>query len=94
MIREVMNVQEVSEYLGLGVTKVYQMVERRAIPASRVGRQYRFLKRVIDAWLMHNIILKDPGFFKLLSSAQKDFVTAGYTQEDIENAVQKVRKKK
>ena len=90
-----MDVQEVSEYLGLGITKVYQLIERRAIPASKVGsRQYRFLKRAVDAWLVRNIIMKDPEFFKLLAQAQGDFVKAGYTKKDLKHTVQTVRKKK
>lgn len=95
MSREVMDIREAAGYLGLGVTKVYQLVERRAIPASRVGqRQYRFLKKALDTWLIQNIIMKDPEFFKLLTQAQQDFVKAGYTEEDIAQAVEEVRRKK
>jgi excisionase family DNA binding protein len=89
-----MDVHEVSDYLNLGVTKLYQLIERKAIPASKVGRQYRFLRRAIDAWLMRNMIMKDPEFFRYLITAQRDFVKASYTQEDIENAVKKVRQAK
>lgn len=93
MYKDVMDTKEVSEYLGLGITKIYQMVENKEIPASRIGKQYRFLKDVIDGWLRSNIIMEDKEFLNIIKDVRKDFVDAGYTQADIDKAVEKVRKK-
>ncbi|MBI4398142.1 MAG: helix-turn-helix domain-containing protein [Candidatus Omnitrophica bacterium] len=95
MFREVMDVEEVSEYLGLGKAKVYQLIEKKQIPASRIGKQYRFLKRIVDAWLSSSVIMKnsvDSDFQNLLWDIRKDFVDAGYTQTDIDQAVAKAKK--
>ena len=43
--------EEVLDYLQVNVRTVYRMVKRGEIPAVRVGRQWRFRKRDIDAWL-------------------------------------------
>ena len=94
MMRNVMDVQGVSEYLGLGITKVYQLIEKKEIPASKIGKQYRFLRPAIDAWLMRNINMKDQDFFDLMTAAQQDFLKAGYSEKDIENAIKEVRQKK
>lgn len=93
MYKDVMDVKELSEYLGLGIAKVYQMIEKKEIPASRIGKQYRFLKDVINSWLRSNIILEDKEFLNLIRDVRKDFINAGYTQADIDKAVEKVRKK-
>jgi len=92
MSRAVMNVEEIAEYLGLGVAKIYQLVEKKEIPASKIGKQYRFRKENIDAWLNANIIMEDTNFLNLVDETRKEFKSAGYTQKDIDQAVAKVRK--
>ncbi len=92
MLREIMNVEEIADYLGLGIAKIYQLVEKKEIPASKIGKQYRFRKEVIDAWLNANIIMEDREFLNLLDQTRKDFKRAGYSQKEINAAVAKVRK--
>ncbi len=60
---EVMDIKELSEYLGIGKSKIYSLIRQKKIPASRIGRQYRFSKEVIDSWLKERIITKkeEPG---------------------------------
>lgn len=55
---QVMDIKELSEYLGIGKSKIYSLIRLKKIPASRIGRQYRFSKEVIDAWLKERIITK------------------------------------
>jgi excisionase family DNA binding protein len=43
--------EEVIDYLQVNVRTIYRMVKRSEIPAFRVGRQWRFRKRDIEAWL-------------------------------------------
>src|SRR3990170_2131144 len=42
---------EVLEYLQVNLRTVYRLIKAGKIPAIRVGRQWRFRKRDIDAWL-------------------------------------------
>lgn len=42
---------EVLDYLQINVRTVYRLIQAGKIPAVRVGRQWRFRKRDIDAWL-------------------------------------------
>jgi excisionase family DNA binding protein len=42
---------EVLEYLHVNLRTVYRLIKAGKIPAVRVGRQWRFRKRDIDAWL-------------------------------------------
>jgi excisionase family DNA binding protein len=42
---------EVLDYLQVNLRTVYRLIKAGKIPAVRVGRQWRFRKRDIDAWL-------------------------------------------
>jgi excisionase family DNA binding protein len=53
-VAELMTLEEVAEYLRVTKKTVYRLLERRAIPSTRVGHQWRFDKAAIEAWLRHN----------------------------------------
>jgi excisionase family DNA binding protein len=46
-----MTAEEVLAYLQVNLRTVYRLIKAGKIPAVRVGRQWRFRKRDIDAWL-------------------------------------------
>src|SRR4029453_16760087 len=46
--------EEVLDYLQVNLRTVYRLIKRGRIPAIRVGRQWRFRKRDIAAWLPGN----------------------------------------
>jgi excisionase family DNA binding protein len=54
--KEVMDIKDLSDYLRIGKSKIYALIRSRQIPASRIGRQYRFSKEVIDSWLRERLI--------------------------------------
>lgn len=55
-VREVMDIASLAFYLGMGKSKIYALIRQRKIPASRIGRQYRFSRSVIDQWLNEKLI--------------------------------------
>jgi len=48
---DLMTTKQLSEYLQLSERSVYRLLERGAVPGVKVGGQWRFRKRVVDAWL-------------------------------------------
>lgn len=46
-----LTIDELSEYLKMGRTKLYRMTQDGEIPASKVGNQWRFDREEIDAWM-------------------------------------------
>jgi excisionase family DNA binding protein len=50
-VAELMTLQEVASYLRVTTKTIYRLLERRGIPARKVGRQWRFDKASIDDWL-------------------------------------------
>lgn len=56
--KQIMDIKELSEYLGIGKSKIYSLIRMKKIPASKIGRQYRFSKDVVDSWLKDKIITR------------------------------------
>ena len=48
---EIMTTQEVAEYLRTSVETIKRMARRGALPAAKLGRNWRFRKADIDDWL-------------------------------------------
>ena len=46
-----MTIDEVAKYLRISKASVYRLVKGKQIPVSKIGRQLRFRKDVIDNWL-------------------------------------------
>lgn len=52
---------QVARYLKIDKFTVYRLVSQKKIPAFKVGNQWRFKRKLIDAWLMKNSNFRDPG---------------------------------
>lgn len=48
---EIFSVKTAARYLGFSQRKIYQLIKDGAIPHTRVGGQYRFIKEDLDNWL-------------------------------------------
>lgn len=46
-----MTLSQLAEYLQLGKSTVYKMVQKREIPAVKIANQWRFKKEEIDKWI-------------------------------------------
>ncbi len=57
-VPEVMDIKALAQYLGMGRSKIYGLIRQKKVPASRIGRQYRFSKVLVDAWLKERLIMK------------------------------------
>ncbi len=45
------SVEEVTEHLGVGRDTIYRWIERKALPAHRVGRLWKFKLSEVDSWV-------------------------------------------
>lgn len=52
---ELMTVEELAEYLKVTKKTIYRMINKHNIPAAKIGRQWRFDRKVIDSWLKRSI---------------------------------------
>jgi len=51
-VKEVMTLEEVAEYLQVSEKSVLRMAQSGKIPAAKVASQWRFMRSVVDDWLM------------------------------------------
>jgi excisionase family DNA binding protein len=49
-----LTLEELANYLRVTEKTVYRLLDRKSIPATRVGRQWRFDQDLIDGWLKQN----------------------------------------
>ncbi len=47
-VDEILNIKEVSGYLKIPVSTVYKLAQSGKVPAVKVGKHWRFLKRDIE----------------------------------------------
>jgi excisionase family DNA binding protein len=57
---EIMNIKEVSHYLKIPVSTVYKLVQDRKVPAVKLGKHWRFMKKDLD----HLFEQRKPEIFK------------------------------
>lgn len=48
---ELMTLQELADYLRVNKKTIYRLLKRDRVPATKVGRQWRFDKAAINEWL-------------------------------------------
>lgn len=53
--REVMNVKEASDYLGISPDTLYRYVYQDKIPAFKLGNRWKFKKNILDRWIERKI---------------------------------------
>jgi len=49
-----LTVEQVAKYLKIDKFTVYRLVAQKELPAFKVGNQWRFKRKMIEAWLMKN----------------------------------------
>ena len=49
--REVMNIRQASQYLGISPDTLYRYVCEGEIPAFKLGNRWKFKKTILDRWM-------------------------------------------
>lgn len=50
---------QVAEYLNVDKFTVYRLLAQKKLPAFKVGNQWRFKRRMIEAWLARNLNIQE-----------------------------------
>ncbi len=53
--REVMNIRQASQYLGVSPDTLYRYIYEAQIPAFKLGNRWKFKKTVLDRWMEKKI---------------------------------------
>ena len=51
MDQEILTVEGAAEVLGVSKTTIYQLVQAGAIPGRKVGKEWRFTRKRLIAWI-------------------------------------------
>jgi len=69
--REVMNIRQASQYLGVSPDTLYKYVNEQKIPAFKLGNRWRFKKSKIDQWMEEKSVEAEPRGKKKVQAAGK-----------------------
>jgi excisionase family DNA binding protein len=51
VVREVMDIRQASEYLGVSGDTLYRYASEGVVPAFKLGNRWRFKKDLLDTWM-------------------------------------------
>jgi excisionase family DNA binding protein len=68
--REVMNIRQASQYLGVSPDTLYKYVGEQKIPAFKLGNRWRFKKSKLDQWMEEKSSQTEPGMKKKAKAAK------------------------
>ena len=74
--REVMNIRQASQYLGVSPDTLYKYVNEQKIPAFKLGNRWRFKKSKLDQWMEEKSTEAEPETKKKIKAAVKAAGTA------------------
>ena len=60
-MNDVLSVREVAQYLKLNEQTVYRLAREGKLPASKIGKQWRFSRREIEALIQEHRQSRDGG---------------------------------
>ena len=69
--REVMNIRQASQYLGVSPDTLYKYVNEQKIPAFKLGNRWRFKKSKLDQWMEEKSSQMEPGLKRKPKAASK-----------------------
>ncbi len=50
-LREVMDIRQAAEYLGISADTLYRYASEGFVPAFKLGNRWRFRKSLLDGWM-------------------------------------------
>lgn len=55
---EILNIQEVSNYLKIPVSTIYKLITEKKIPAIKLGKHWRIMKRDLDQLFEQQVMVR------------------------------------
>ncbi len=52
MLREVLDIRQAAEYLGISADTLYRYASEGTVPAFRLGNRWKFKRSLLDAWMV------------------------------------------
>ncbi|ADW68938.1 helix-turn-helix domain-containing protein [Granulicella tundricola] len=71
MLREVMDIRQASDYLGISGDTLYRYASEGLIPAFKLGNRWRFKRSLLDAWMVEKSGVREPGPVSVMPKEKK-----------------------
>jgi excisionase family DNA binding protein len=85
---EIMTLEQVAQYLKLQPQTVYKWAQEGQIPAAKLGKEWRFRRRILDEWVDSSMLLSKGGLKLLLEQTDLAVARKGLSQTDIEKIIE------
>ena len=59
--RQLLRAEEAAHLLGIGRTKIYEMIARGEVPVLRIGRLVRVPQHALEAWIADRTEWREAG---------------------------------
>jgi excisionase family DNA binding protein len=76
MVREVMDIRQASEYLGISGDTLYRYASEGFVPAFKLGNRWRFKKTLLDAWMDEKSGMRAPSPVAVMPKQKKPVARA------------------
>jgi excisionase family DNA binding protein len=84
---EIMTLEEVAKYLKLQPQTVYKWAQEGQIPGAKLGKEWRFRRRILDEWVDNSILLSRGGFNWLVEASAASLARNGIKREELDKLV-------
>jgi len=81
---EIMTLEEVARYLKLKPQTVYKWAQEEQIPGTKLGKEWRFRRSILDEWIDTSIVLSKSGFDLLWRSSHLAQQRQGLSGEELD----------
>ena len=71
MMREVMDIRQAADYLGISGDTLYRYASEGFIPAFKLGNRWRFKRSLLDAWMVRMSGAKAPSNVSVMQREKK-----------------------
>ena len=76
VMREVLDIRQASEYLGISGDTLYRYASEGFVPAFKLGNRWRFRKSLLDAWMDEKSGVKKPAQVAVMPREKKPVARA------------------
>ena len=85
---EIMTVEEVAKYLKMKPQTVYKWAQEGKLPGAKLGKEWRFRRRILDEWIDSSIALTSGGFDLMFQQSMAAVERQSFSGKDIDTIIE------
>jgi len=87
---DIMTVEEVAKFLKMKPQTVYKWAQEGRIPGTKLSKEWRFRRRILDEWLNTRITLSKGGFELMYQQSLVTVRQQGLTETSVDKLLQEL----